>query len=354
MEYSGINLPENVIIVENKYGQGYVVSEGSSLDNARNWAERSDWEPKEYKYKNGTFTLKVTNAAGGSSQGGRLSFWNCQIRTEDEKEFLIGISSDCLAELIINNTLINGKCQNKIYFARCGNSTWAITENMPSYKTALEDKKIKETKTTVKYEPGDLVGSLTYTELYLGEIYEYISVYQLNSHDRYFKHFEVNNRAYDKLIVINNKPKKYQWLPSAYDIDIDEDFNNEPTFFHTYYLSKNKPKRRIIKKSYASKDYIDNALEESIKYTANRSSEFSSDDPVPEIEVYLRQFVNVYSRKENLPQPNKELIQELLTKYRATDPYNYTIRHNCSYIIYEHDLTPELLEGIRSGKLVKV
>lgn len=42
MEYSGINLPENVIIVENKYGQGYVVSEGSSLDNARSWAERSD------------------------------------------------------------------------------------------------------------------------------------------------------------------------------------------------------------------------------------------------------------------------------------------------------------------------
>ena len=232
MEYTRINLPENVIIVENKYGQGYVVSEGSSLDNARNWAERSDWEPKEYKYKNGTFTLRVTNAAGYSSQGGKLSFWNCQIRTEDEKEFLIGISSDCLAELIINNTLINGKCQNKIYFARCGNSTWAITENMPSYKAALEDKKIKETKTTVKYESGDLVGSLTYTELYLGEVYEYISTYQLNSHDRYFKHFEVNDRAYDKLIVINDKPKKYHWLVNAYDID--EDFNNEPTFFHTY------------------------------------------------------------------------------------------------------------------------
>ena len=75
---------------------------------------------------------------------------------------------------------------------------------------------------------------------------------------------------------------------------------------------------------------------------------------MPEIEVYLRQFVNVYSRKENLPHPNKELIQELLTKYRAIDPYNYTIRHNCSYVIYEHDLTPELLEDIKSGKLVRV
>ncbi len=352
MEYSGINLPENIIIVENKYGQGYVVPEGSSLDNARYWAESSNWKPKEYKYKNGTFTLRITNAADHSSQGGKLSFWNCQIRTEDEKEFLIGIASDCLAELIINNTLINGKCQNKIYFAKCGNSTWAITENMPSYKIALEDKKIKETKTTTKYEPGDLVGSLTYTELYLGEVYEYISIYQLNRHDRYFEHFEVNDRAYDKLIVINNKPKKFYWLVNVYDTD--KDFNNKPVFFHTYYLSKNKPKRRVIKKNYISKDYINNALEESIKYTANRSSEFSSDDPVPEIEVYLRQFVNVYSRKENLPQPNKESIQELLTKYSSIDPYNYKIRHNCSYIIYENDLTPELLEDIKSGKLVRV
>lgn len=98
-----------------------------------------------------------------------------------------------------------------------------------------------------------------------------------------------------------------------------------------------------------------NVSEESIKYTANRSSEiFGGDNPVPEIEVYLRQFINVYSRKENLPQPNKESIQELLTKYRSIDPYNYTIRHNCSYIVYENDLTPELLEAIKSGKLVRV
>ena len=62
----------------------------------------------------------------------------------------------------------------------------------------------------------------------------------------------------------------------------------------------------------------------------------------------------MYSRKENLPQPNKELIQELLTKYRSIDPKNYTTRYNCSYIIYEHDLTPELLEEIKSGKLVHV
>lgn len=220
---------------------------------------------------------------------------------------------------------------------------------MPSYKVALEDKKIKEAKTTVKYEPGDLVGSLTQTELYLGEVYEYISTYQLNSHDRYFKHLEVNGKNYDKLIVITDKPKKYHWLVNDYDID--KDFNNEPTFFHTYYLSKNKPKRRVIKKNYASKDYVETALEESIKYTADRSNEIFT-DPIPKIEAYLRQVTDVYSRKSDLPQPNKESIQELCNKYYSELSGKRELRYEYSYIIYEHDLTPELLEAIKSGTLV--
>ena len=120
--------------------------------------------------------------------------------------------------------------------------------------------------------------------------------------------------------------------------NVDENFNNEPTLFRTYYLSKNKPKRRVIKKNYASKDYVNSALEESIQYTAGRLNELGGND-----QVYLRQFINVYSRKENLPQPNRESVQELLTKYHSIDPHNYTTRHNYSHIIYEHDLTPEFL-----------
>lgn len=212
MEYSGINLPENVTIVENKSGKGYVVPEGSSLDNARNWAESSGCEPKEYKYKNGTFTLRVTNAAGYSSQGGKLSFWNCQIRTEDGKEFLIGISSDCLAELIINNTLINGKCQNKIYFAKYkGNQTYAITENMPSYKVALKDKQLRETKKTSKYEVGSVVSGLTVNRLYAGVVYEYIKTYRTTWQ---YKQYTYTNRI-DMLVVINKNPIKYYWMPNA-------------------------------------------------------------------------------------------------------------------------------------------
>lgn len=60
MDYTGINLPEYVTIVENKYGQDYVVPEGSNLDNARYWAEGRDWEPKEYKYKRCLMTKVIS------------------------------------------------------------------------------------------------------------------------------------------------------------------------------------------------------------------------------------------------------------------------------------------------------
>lgn len=321
MEYSGINLPENVIIVENKYGQGYVVSEGSSLDNARNWAERSDWEPKEYKYKNGTFTLRVTNAAGHSSQGGKLSFWNCQIRTEDEKEFLIGISSDCLAELITNNTLINGKCQNKIYFARCGNSTWAITENMPSYKLALKDKQLRETKKTSKYEVGSVVSGLTVNRMYAGVVYEYIKTYRTTWQYKYA------NRI-DMLVVINKNPIKYYWMPNAnwydYRICTDElfkslmkgivsDRKNPPDIESVIKESKEKEIEKFKELEYCTGIY--RCLGE-LAYSTDPNKIVSIKEVEKELEIFKGRYNIQIVREEDLLDDlkwaieNKEIVRE--------------------------------------------
>ncbi len=332
MDYSGINLPENVIIVENKHGQGYVVPEGSSLDNARYWAKSSDWEPKEYKYKNGTFTLRVANAAGRSSQGGKLSFWDCQIRAEDEKEFLIGIASDGLAELIINNTLINGKCQNKIYFAKCGNSTWAITENMPSYKVALEDKKIKETKTTSKYKPGDLVSSLTSTDVYLGEVYEYITIYRTIP---WFKRIEVGKCTYDRLVVINDAPKKYHWYARVYESEKSSiDLDGRQISFYAGELLKSKSSRRILKPDFVSKDFLNDRLAKALKYRIDSLA--TKNYPTC---CYLEtQGIHCYSSDKSLKMPLKEDIIKVLA--------------NCSYyVIHESDLPQDILEAIKVGDL---
>lgn len=322
MEYSGINLPENVIIVENKYGQGYVVSEGSSLDNARNWAERSDWEPKEYKYKNGTFTLRVTNAAGHSSQGGKLSFWNCQIRTEDEKEFLIGISSDCLAELITNNTLINGKCQNKIYFAKYkGNQTYAITENMPSYKLALKDKQLRETKKTSKYEVGSVVSGLTVNRMYAGVVYEYIKTYRTTWQYKYA------NRI-DMLVVINKNPIKYYWMPNAnwydYRICTDElfkslmkgivsDRKNPPDIESVIKESKEKEIEKFKELEYCTGIY--RCLGE-LAYSTDPNKIVSIKEVEKELEIFKGRYNIQIVREEDLLDDlkwaieNKEIVRE--------------------------------------------
>lgn len=322
MEYSGINLPENIIIVENKYGQGYVVSEGSSLDNARNWAERSDWEPKEYKYKNGTFTLRVTNAAGHSSQGGKLSFWNCQIRTEDEKEFLIGISSDCLAELITNNTLINGKCQNKIYFAKYkGNQTYAITENMPSYKLALKDKQLRETKKTSKYEVGSVVSGLTVNRMYAGIVYEYIKTYRTTWQYKYA------NRI-DMLVVINKNPIKYYWMPDAnwydYRICTDElfkslmkgivsDRKNPPDIESVIKESKEKEIEKFKELEYCTGIY--RCLGE-LAYSTDPNKIVSIKEVEKELEIFKGRYNIQIVREEDLLDDlkwaieNKEIVRE--------------------------------------------
>lgn len=316
MEYSGINLPENVIIVENKYGQGYVVSEGNSLDNARNWAERSDWEPKEYKYKNGTFTLRVTNAAGHSSQGGKLSFWNCQIRTEDEKEFLIGISSDCLAELIINNTLINGKCQNKIYFAKYkGNQTYAITENMPSYKLALKDKQLKETKRTSKYEVGSIVSGLTVNRMCAGVVYEYIKTYRTTWQYKYA------NRI-DMLVVINKNPIKYYWMPNAnwcdYRICTDELFKslmkgvvsgrkNPPDIESVIKESKEKEIEKFKELEYCTGIY--RCLGE-LAYSTNPNKIVSIEEVEKELEIFKGRYNIKIVREEDLLDELKLAIED--------------------------------------------
>ena len=339
MKYAGINLPENIIIVENKEGQGYVVPEGNDLDAARYWAESKDWKPKEYKYKNGTFTLRITNAAGGSSQGGKLSFWNCQIRTEDEKEFLIGISSDCLAELIINNTLVNGKCQNKIYFAKYkGNQTYAVTENMPLYGVAMQDKKLKEAKTTSKYKPGDLVESLTSTYLYLGEVYNYVTVYRGGWPWR--NSIRINGTNYDRLVVINDTPKKCHWLVSNYSWF--KDFNNNVPPFCTSELLRSKPSRRVLTESLASQEYLDSVLDNSLAQ-------------IPEWRVsqritlfrYLNEHTAIYSRSKNLSIPNKEDICQLC------DTYYSKVNRSHICVAYEHELSGELKDRIATKELVE-
>lgn len=118
--------------------QGYIVdpSNKKMLENARGWGRRIEYgeyvegkgypnqvvhEPEEYIFDNNGFTLELVDSAKGSSQGGKLSFWNCNI-TIDGKTFLVGIAADLLLDVLKSNTIINGKCQTPLMFARCNSA----------------------------------------------------------------------------------------------------------------------------------------------------------------------------------------------------------------------------------------
>jgi hypothetical protein len=116
--------------------QAYLVdpSNKNQLKSARTWAtyteygnyvktESGKWEyewtkkhdPLEYTFGNQRFKLELLDCAGGSSQGGKLSFWNC-IVSKDDQRFKIGINSEMLLELLKNATFVKGVCQDDLLF----------------------------------------------------------------------------------------------------------------------------------------------------------------------------------------------------------------------------------------------
>lgn len=199
-DYKGLKIPEKIVIVEKpivktNWGeprtipQGYVVPFGDKkvLESAHTWADvkkyHYDEELKrsisdgieygiEHVYENGKFKMTVKESAAGSWQGGKLSFWTCEIEAPDGKKFDIGINSDYLCETIMHNTLINGVVQGDVYIGKVKGNTMAVTEHQPSYAQAMKDEDKRTTKQSVKYNFGDVVKTLTSAEVYAGTWYE--------------------------------------------------------------------------------------------------------------------------------------------------------------------------------------
>lgn len=157
---------------EENYGgfSGYVVESTNkeAVESAISWAEYTpyDRETREYlpkvdpdvhTFKNEGFTATILDSAGGSSQGGRLSFWSCKVE-KDGVEFVIGVNDAILADLIRSSTIIDGVVQEKVMFARRSGQPGLVHEKMKSYKEALADTEkrdsIKAAKKTTKWELG--------------------------------------------------------------------------------------------------------------------------------------------------------------------------------------------------------
>lgn len=225
-EYNGWNILDNITLVIKQekhprygYPQGYVVDPRNKkqLDTAKNWGTDTKYikvddlknkydtvvlEPNIVTIENKGFTIELLDSANSSSQGGKLSSWNCLIKhLETGLECVIGIDSNLLLTFLLQNTLVNGKCNSEVILARKSGSVGVLTKNMVEYREALNDTQIKKAiskKKTSKWQIGKSYVTLTIDEIYLGELYKPFNMtYNYN-----------RRQSYDKLyhLVLDNEP----------------------------------------------------------------------------------------------------------------------------------------------------
>lgn len=178
------NSRRHTIKLEDKTLQeAYVVFDKDSTESAKNWAHPSwanDAEPTIYEFEdNPTFTLKLLRSASGSSQGGKLSFWRCEL-IKDDIDVVVGINQDILLELLQQTNFNHGVCQSPVVFIREDAQTGVVAIDSEAYKSAVEAMQYKESvtkqKKTTKWERGHKYTTLTLEDVYVGDIYEHVSV----------------------------------------------------------------------------------------------------------------------------------------------------------------------------------
>ncbi len=239
-DYAGWQLFDKVIIVAKPYKhwvdnqyvedglQGYVVdpSNKKMLENARYWGEwteygeydpekgyrsSTDHKPEEFTFDNNGFTLELVDCAQQSSQGGKLSFWNCKI-SKDKHSFIVGIAANLLLDVLKHNTFIDGKCQTPLMFARCKGEVGMLSENMESYQQALKDMQLKKkTKSgkTSKHKLGHIYNTLTTSDAYLADLYcWYEPIIEKKSYNIW------SSSTYDTIVGFKklDKPIQLKWF----------------------------------------------------------------------------------------------------------------------------------------------
>ena len=182
------------------------------VDGKRQFVDKEIIESDEYTYDNDGFTLELHNSAGGSSQGGKLSFWNCWITAPDGHRFLIGIAADLLLDVLKSSTIINGIVQDKLMFARCNGGVGMLSKSMDSYKNAVNDMAIKKKMSsgkTKKVIPGHIYETTTEQNIYVGKMYQWYEEVRDKRQVDYW-------HRYGKLIGFKRleKPREFIFYPS--------------------------------------------------------------------------------------------------------------------------------------------
>lgn len=265
---------------------GYVVEAGDeeAIKKAKDWARTQTWDPEQRKhvatnepevhiFDNEGFTATIADSAGGSSQGGRLSFWRCEVE-KDGVKFSIGVNDEILAGLIKSSEISNGTVKQKVMFARKQGQPGLIHEGMQMYQEAVADMKkkadLKSAKKTSKWEIGGVYSTLTQTSICLGEAWDTVEEYEEKSHSW----SSWTNTKYRRAV---NPKKVTVWIDLAsYKYDVTPDsftslLKSEIEGDYSVWLSGGKPPARAkaqqLEVNYADLELLDKVLAKHEVYT---------------------------------------------------------------------------------------
>ena len=231
----GYKVPEQVILVKSAYNnQAFVVDPDSKsqLETAKNWARDYHWRDNSSKEgecistENKDFEVEILEAAGNSSQGGKLSFWNCKV-TKDGNSFVIGINQEFLLELIKSSTIVKGKVNEKCVFIKQKGNTGLVVEGSNLYNECMKDLELRNKRETAKkttvWEPGYYYETLTKSDTYLMDVYIW------------YKEEEISH--YNTRTVALDKPIKKKLALS--DFCLDKQISKLSEFVSSYDKYKN-------------------------------------------------------------------------------------------------------------------
>lgn len=130
-------------------------------------------EPIEWLTDNKNFTVSMLSAAGQSSQGGKLSFWNCLVE-KDGKQYVIGIEQENLLSTIKQSHMTYGTIDEHCMLAKNGATACIVHEQMKEWNESIKEEGIrKKAPKTIKWKAGHNYKSITTNNLFLGIVYDW-------------------------------------------------------------------------------------------------------------------------------------------------------------------------------------
>jgi hypothetical protein len=346
MDYKGYKLLDKIILVcrdtpehDDSHGhnsrancyQAYLVDPANSkqLESARYWAEWTEYGPSyknndgkwvrdyeiehapvEFEFDNNGFILELLDCAGGSSQGGKLSFWNCLVK-KDGKTFKIGINSDMLLDLLKNAVFDKGVCQSSLIFITQNGKVGMTAEGSDTYKQCIADRELKQTlKSSMvsKFSFGDILRTTTIEEVYLGTLTRYYTFDPGRNVSRYTRDYDLRDCTITRLA----RPVKYHLFDTINSQTKLSDFLNQ---YSASYYTRPDFKKSCPKRVITGKFDLDITQEEFYKGFIDSAYAFDT-----WLEYYFR--INSYARNEYHTDKERQRAEDIAFYYfLGTTPF---------------------------------